>query len=341
VKRPHFFRIILPLALIAAFGSARAAETVVTKPLAGLFPSLTTIDSSALYDLSSTAYKDFVKCQVSTNKAVDCPAVALGPGMFFRFSNSPTVDDSYDYVNRCVSVRTTARVLKGAITLAGGNVSCSVGDEEVVEAQLVACYTRPNGTFCSLAVACFAGPKALGECTKDYVAEEVSVPRNISVASAPPSPVPSGGPVKCIASWCLNTRARSATCYMDGTFVSYTPGPPGSCSGPEYLGPVPCNDPTYCTAGPGPSPTPLPALAANDWCFYGGAFAFGLPSCSRCTDGGTAESTGPSLACPNASPGVHVTRCGPVSQPISGASPCAAPGAPAGCANAGIACTAY
>ncbi|MBC7384754.1 MAG: hypothetical protein H7301_01165 [Cryobacterium sp.] len=134
------------------------------KPLATLIPNITGIDSSEIYQTGSPEYLHFVRC---ANQKESCDPVA--PAHFFQLSGSEGTD-RFDIMNRCVAVSASGEGNQiGFPTFdASGNVTCNTQKNDVVALQLVACYERLTGAYCTAATACFAGVGHSDQCAKDY-----------------------------------------------------------------------------------------------------------------------------------------------------------------------------
>lgn len=273
------FHLRLPSILVLSFVFSSSAFAEVKEILA-LFPDpMLSVDTTKIYDRTSPEYMDFMNCQNSIDKKANCKTMGGGYLFDLRQAGSKKVDDTFDYVNRCVGMRGPKRYAKdlkpdgtpsgNGVVLSTTGVTCSgIEPDEVVSLQLVACYERETGAYCSFATACFEGTEAKGQCTKDYPAEAIYVSRTNAVAS--PSPVPPLVP-KCSPVFCVGGLTRTATCYTDGSnsamqlvgnscAVEQGPDIPSKCSDPAFCNPSPAK--YYCKANPptGPKvivPTPI------------------------------------------------------------------------------------
>lgn len=170
-----FFRFLFSLIFCFSFISPNAFAD--GKKIYDLFAAVKgPIDGSHVYPRNSPEYGAFLHCQTTGDKVANCTPDGLG--YFFDLSSSANTTDTFDLLNRCVSMSYGKRTLKGPVKVTTTTVECEVGPDEVVVSQLAVCYQRNTGTFCTYATACFAGPKATGQCVRDYDGEEIFVARN-------------------------------------------------------------------------------------------------------------------------------------------------------------------
>ena len=160
------------------FSTIQSPAFASPKSLASLFPLLvkngaTTIDVSSVgpYPISNSTYYQLLNyCINSGNQALDCNTDVVPH--FYLFTINSTANNTFDWVNNCILVKNNIRTYSYPVMVdASGTVSCSPGPNDVIEAQLVACYQDPaQGALCSFATACFEGSNAQGRCTKDFPA---------------------------------------------------------------------------------------------------------------------------------------------------------------------------
>jgi hypothetical protein len=138
------------------------------------FPIINTFE---VYPKSSPQYGAFQYCQAAKDKNASCESESMA--YFFDLSSSDRTSDAFDMLNRCISLSFGKRVLKGLIQITSEGISCEAVGDEIVMAQVAACYQRSTGAFCRFATLCFEGDRAQGRCTRDYPAEELYVARNV------------------------------------------------------------------------------------------------------------------------------------------------------------------
>jgi hypothetical protein len=178
------------VSLLVCVADASAAPKLISE----LFPSLPNPpDLTAIYDTNSVEYYQFHQCRTSTNPTNPCglPGSPIQTPRLYIFNQTPSLDDSFDIVNRCMGIRVGKRYNAGPLVInsAAGTVDCpGIGPEEVVSAHILFCYGKSVGGACSYASACFAGAKVLDRCTKDYVAEDVFLPNGATGAGTPICP---------------------------------------------------------------------------------------------------------------------------------------------------------
>lgn len=169
----------LTLGLLLAFGPgpARAAE----KSIAILFPDFAAIpiDDADTRDMTiATDYGHFVQCAIAKTGAACDPSRSAH---FYRFAKPGNNEDSYNLMNRCLTVLPSGdRVANGWIVLNGAThtVSCSPGPNEVQQAQIALCNEvggATPGASCSLATACFAGENVYDRCPRDVPGTAIGV----------------------------------------------------------------------------------------------------------------------------------------------------------------------
>lgn len=160
--------------LVLVSPSAEAAP----KLIANLFPdqSAIPIDDADTRDLKvATDYEHFVQCAIT--KTCD-PTL---PAHFYRFEKAGNNEDSYNLMNRCLTVLPSGdRIARGWVVLDGANhtVACSPGPDEIQQAQIALCYEVGGGTpgaFCSLATTCFAGANVYDRCPHDFTGTAIGV----------------------------------------------------------------------------------------------------------------------------------------------------------------------
>ncbi|MBS1961693.1 MAG: hypothetical protein JST04_05725 [Bdellovibrionales bacterium] len=158
-------------------GAVRAAE----KSVGALFPDQAAIpiDDADTRDMQiGNDYGHFIQCAIAKTVAA-CDATK--PAHFYRFAKAANNEDSYNLMNRCLTVLPSGdRIAHGWVVLNTTNhtVSCSPGPNEIQQAQIALCYEvggATPGAFCSLATACFAGENAYDRCPRDVPGTAIAV----------------------------------------------------------------------------------------------------------------------------------------------------------------------
>ncbi|MBC7384743.1 MAG: hypothetical protein H7301_01110 [Cryobacterium sp.] len=258
------------------------------KSLSSLFPMVGNIslDKTKIYPIWSPEYKALIDCQRESNKAAYCPSPNTpAVARFFELSAGHTgIDEPFDFLNRCVGMRGFERYAKdqgpggvvdlGKMVLTPTGIDCpSLQPNEIVEAHVVACFTRSTGAYCQLASACFEGAEMKGQCGKDYPAETIYIsgtgnPPSSSTPTpsptlsiTPPSPTPTSSPFDC-SSGNVYTVQGVGGCADPETSYTQTSTPGASqcfCTTVTITSPCFYSSDTQCA----PDPAYVPPAAVN------------------------------------------------------------------------------
>ncbi len=224
----YYYFISVGIAFLTSTSINANAQTVMSKSLDTLFPGLVNYEATALQVLpitdTNSVYPGLLRCRDDISY---CDP--NGGATFHQITPMPTngiASDTFDFVNRCVLVKMNQKIIQAPITIniagVGNNTfSCAItSPNDVVEAQLVACYQRADGAHCALATACFEGTNALGRCPKDYPAAPSSTHLDFLVPgptapsgtiATPQTATPTCGPMPAFCSQSCNLCLRTST----------------------------------------------------------------------------------------------------------------------------------